>query len=81
MLSLMLNLVFKSLRLVSSFVGRKEGVSIVNEYDTKTLYFMFLKCNHHFHQMTKFVGCVNQEDFSMDIFHCIHKQAIKRTCH
>jgi hypothetical protein len=71
MLSLMLDLRFKSLRLVSSFVGRKEGVNIVDEYDGKTLYPMPLKCYHHLHLMTKFVGCVGQlgdEDSSLDIF-------------
>jgi hypothetical protein len=71
MLSLMLDPRFKSLRLVSSFVGREEGVNIVNEYDRRTLYPMFLKCYHHLHLMTKFIGCVDQtsdENSSFDIF-------------
>ncbi len=71
MLYLMLDLIFKSLHLISSFVGQEEGVRIVNGYDGRTLYFMFLKCHHHLHQMTKSIGCVNQagdEDFSVDIF-------------
>jgi len=59
MLFLMLDLKFKSLYLVSSFVGRKEGVSIVDEYDRRTLYHMLLKCYHHLHPMTKSVGCVD----------------------
>jgi hypothetical protein len=53
------------------FVGQKEGVSIVDEYDRRTLYPMLLKCYHHLHPMIKFVGCVDQtygEDFSLDIF-------------
>jgi hypothetical protein len=36
MLSLILNPRFKSLRLVFSFAGREEGVSIVDEYDKRT---------------------------------------------
>ncbi len=40
----------------------------MDEYDTRTLYPMFLKYHH---PMTKFVGCVDQisdEDSSLDIF-------------
>jgi hypothetical protein len=33
----------KSLRLVSSFIGRKQSVAIVEEYDKKPLYPMLLK--------------------------------------
>jgi hypothetical protein len=68
---LMLDLRFKNLHLVSSFVGQEEGVSIVDEYDNKTLYPMLLKCYHHLHPMPKSIGCVDQigdEDFSLDIF-------------
>jgi hypothetical protein len=71
MLSFMLDLRFKSLCLVFSFVGRKEGVNIVDEYDRRTLYPMFLKCYHHLHPMKKIVECVYQtgdEDSSLDIF-------------
>jgi hypothetical protein len=53
------------------FVGREQGVSVVDEYDKTTLYPMFLKCCCDLHPMIKFVGCVNQtndEDFSLDIF-------------
>jgi len=48
---LMLDLGFKSLCLISSFVGRKEGINIVDEYDRRTLYPMLLKCYHHLHLM------------------------------
>jgi hypothetical protein len=71
LLSLMLDPRFKNLHLVSSFVGRKEGVNIVDEYDRKTLYPMLLKCYHHLHPMIESIGCVNQtgdEDSSLDIF-------------
>jgi hypothetical protein len=62
---------FKSLCLVSSFVCFEEGVNIVDEYDRRTLYPLFLKCYHHLHPMIKYVGCVDQtcdEDFNLDIF-------------
>ncbi len=68
MLSLMLDPRFKSLHLVSSFVGLEKCVSFLDEYDKKTLYLMLLKCYYHVHPMTKFVGCVNQtthEDCSL----------------
>jgi len=52
MLSLMLDPKFKSLCLISYFVGREEGVSIVDEYDRGILYPMFLKCYHYLHPMT-----------------------------
>jgi len=59
MLFLMLDLRFKNLRLVSSFVGR-EGVSIVDEYDRRTLYLMLLKCYHHLHPIIESIGCVDE---------------------
>ncbi len=71
MLSLMLDLRFKSFRLVSSFIGREESVSIVDEYDRRTLYPMLLKCYHHLHPMIEYVGCVNQvgdKDLNLVIF-------------
>jgi hypothetical protein len=49
----------------------KMEIYIVNEYDRRTLYHMILKCYHHLHPMTKYVGCVDQiidEDYSLDIF-------------
>jgi hypothetical protein len=71
MLSLMLDPRFKNLHLIFSSVGLEECVSILDEYDRKTLHPMLLKCYHHLHPMTKFIGCVNQithEDCSLDIF-------------
>ncbi len=59
MLSLMLEPRFKNLCLVSSFVGWKEGVSIVDEYDWRTLYPMCLKCYQHLHPMIESVECVD----------------------
>jgi len=71
MLFLMLDLRFKILCLIPSFVGWKEGVSIADEYYRRILYHTLLKCYHHLHPMTKFVECVDQtndEDSSLDIF-------------
>jgi hypothetical protein len=48
---LMLDPRFKSLHLVSLFVGQEEGVSIMDEYDRKILYPMLSKCYHHLHPM------------------------------
>ncbi len=67
----MLDPKFKSLHLVSSFVGQEEGINIMNEYDRRTLYPMFLKCYHHLHPMIESIECVDQtiyEDCSLDIF-------------
>jgi hypothetical protein len=52
MLSLMLDPRFKSLHLGSFFVGQEEGVSIVDAYDRRILYLMFLKCYRCLHPMT-----------------------------
>jgi hypothetical protein len=71
MLFFMLNPIFKSLCLVFFFVGRKEGVSIVDAYDKIILYFMLLKCYHRLHLVTESVECVDQtsdEDFNLNIF-------------
>jgi hypothetical protein len=46
MIFLMLNLRFKSFCLTSSFVGKEQGVAIVEKYDRKSLYAMLLKCHH-----------------------------------
>jgi hypothetical protein len=46
-------------------------IYIMNEYDKRTLYLIILKCHHHLHPKTKYVGCVDQiidEDYSLDIF-------------
>ncbi len=84
MLSLMLDLRFKGLHLIFSFVGLEECVSILDEYDKETLYPMLLKCYHHLHPMIKFVGCVNQttEDCSLDIQHTASTSpSTLKTCH
>jgi hypothetical protein len=34
---------------VSSFVGREQGVALVQEYDIWFLYHMLVKCHEHLH--------------------------------
>jgi hypothetical protein len=58
MLCLILDPIFKSLHLVSSFIGCEKGVergvNIVEEYDKRTLYPMLLKCYHCLHPIVKY---------------------------
>ncbi len=73
MISLMLNPKFKSLCMISSFVGKEQGVALVEEYDKKILYFMFVKCHEHLHPLVRLDrNCVDQDvfeqDCSLDIF-------------
>ncbi len=51
MIFLQLDLRFKNLRIVSSFVGREQGVVFVEEYDRKSLYLMLVKCHEHLHPL------------------------------
>jgi hypothetical protein len=48
MIFLMLYPRFKSLHIVSSFVGKEKGVALVEEYDKKILYPMLVKCHEQF---------------------------------
>jgi hypothetical protein len=72
MLFLMLEPRFKSLCLVSSFIGNEEGVNIVEEYNRLSLYPMLLKCYHYLHlTIESKVGCIDQikdSKFDFDIF-------------
>jgi hypothetical protein len=60
---------------VSSFIGREQGDAIVERYDQKKLFLMFLKCYYHLHPLIEFEwGVVNQrikKDKSLDIFEMI----------
>ncbi len=53
MISLILDPKFKSLCIISSFVGREQGVAFVEEYDKKTLYPMLVKCQEHLHPLVR----------------------------
>ncbi len=64
MISLMSNPWLKSLRIISSFVGREQGVAIVEEYDRKSLYPMLVKCHEHLHLLVRLDrNCVDQDIF------------------
>jgi hypothetical protein len=51
MLALMLDPRFKSLHLVSSFIGCDQGVAFVEQYDIMSLYPMLMKCFYHLHSL------------------------------
>jgi hypothetical protein len=72
MLSLMLDPRFKSLCLMSSFIGREQGVAIVDKYDSKSLYPMLLKCHHPLHPLAEsesvFVNIGVDEYYNLDVF-------------
>jgi hypothetical protein len=53
MISLMLNLRFKSLCIISSFVGREQGVVFVEEYERKSLYPVLVKCYEHLYPLVR----------------------------
>jgi hypothetical protein len=52
MIFLMLDPRFKSIRIISSFVGKEQGVVLVEEY-RKTLYPMLVKCHEHLHPLVR----------------------------
>ncbi len=54
MLALMLRARFNSLCLMFSFIGRDQGVAIVEQYDTMSLYPMFMKCYYPLHPLIEF---------------------------
>jgi hypothetical protein len=54
MLSLMLNSWFMSLCLIFSLIVLEQSKAIVEEYDYKSLYPMFLKSYHHLHTLAQF---------------------------
>jgi hypothetical protein len=63
---------FKSFHLVSSFIGCDQGVSIIEQYDTMSLYPMFMKCYYYLHPSIEsnndFVNQRVYDDSSLDIF-------------
>jgi hypothetical protein len=73
MIYLMLDPRFKSLCIISSFVGREQGVVLVEEYDRKSLYPMLVKCHEHLHPLVRLDrNCADESifehDYNLDIF-------------
>jgi hypothetical protein len=65
MISFMLNPRFKSFHIVSSFVGREQGVvALVEEYDRKSLYPMLIKYHEHLHPLVR----LDRKYVDQDIF-------------
>jgi hypothetical protein len=62
---------FKSLHIMSSFVGRDHyGMLLCTKYDKKSLYPMLAKCYEHLHPFVKSFADegIYYEDCSLDIF-------------
>ncbi len=57
---------------MSSFIGHDQGVAIVEQYDTMSLYLMFMRCYCHLHPSIESTnGFVDQkvdDDNNLDIF-------------
>jgi hypothetical protein len=54
MLFLMLDPRFRNLHLLSSLFNHEQMKAIIEEYDTKYLYLMFMKWHHHLHPLVEF---------------------------
>jgi len=73
MISLILNPRYKSFHIVFSFVGREQGVALVEEYDRKSSHPMLVKCHEHLHPLKRLeTNSVDQDIFyqtcNLDIF-------------
>jgi hypothetical protein len=44
---------YKNLHIVSSFVGKEQSVTLIEEYDKKSLYPMLVKCHKHLHPLMR----------------------------
>jgi hypothetical protein len=57
---------------VFSFIGREQDVTIVEEYDNKSVYLLLLKCHHHLHPLVEFESVFTNigvdEDYNLYIF-------------
>ncbi len=53
MIFLMLDPRYDSLHMISSFVGREQGVALVEKYDRKPLYVMSVKCHEHLYPLVR----------------------------
>jgi len=71
----MLNPRFKTLCLLSSFIGSEQGKAIVEKYEQIFLFPMLLKCHYNLHPLAEFKrGIVDQrveKDNNLDTFEVI----------
>jgi hypothetical protein len=65
----------KILHLVFSFIGCHQGVAIVEQHDTMSLYLMLMKCYYQVHPSIEFdngfVGHKVDDDNNLNIFQMI----------
>ncbi len=63
---------FENIHLVSFFIGREQGIAIVQVYDERSLYLMFLKCYHHLQPMVgsekEFIEQIVDANYNLNIF-------------
>jgi len=64
---------YKNLRIISLFIGREQGVVLVEEHDRKSLYLALVKCHEHLHPLMRsernFVDQdIFYQDCSLDVF-------------
>jgi hypothetical protein len=52
---------FKNLRLISFLAGQEQAISIVEEYDQQSLFFMFLRCHHILYPMAELGLATNMQ--------------------
>ncbi len=74
MFVLMLDSIFKSLRLMFSSIDHEHGVTITLKNDRKCLFFMLLKSYHHLHPLLKaksYFVYKNDENKNLDIFEMV----------
>jgi hypothetical protein len=53
MIFLMLDPRYKSLHIICSFVGREQGIALIEEYNRKSLYLMLVKCHELLHLLVR----------------------------
>jgi uncharacterized protein (DUF4213/DUF364 family) len=74
MLALMLDPRFKSLRLISFFIGCEHGVVIVEKDGKKSLFPMLLKFYCHLHSLSRAKSSLVSkidEDMNLDVFEMV----------
>jgi len=59
---------FRTLHLMSSLIVHEQGKAIVEEYDIKFLFPMFLKCNYDLHPLAKFESGVVDQNVERNFF-------------